>query len=62
MVMPIGIVTCLYLLSWQFAQFTLFTQVSAIFGLHVLGLIPSRSAVLCVLQGNFVSWFFQHQV
>lgn len=54
-VFPIGLVTTLYLISWQFAQFTLFTQVSVIFGLFNLGLIPQLESVIKVLQGLLVS-------
>ena len=54
----ISIVTMLYLMSWQFAQFTLFTQVVVLCGLHVLDLIPRKEAVEAVLQGLLVNAYF----
>ena len=53
----LSIVTCLYLLSWQFAQFTLFTQTSVIFGLYTLELFPEKANVnvKAVLYGLLVS-------
>ncbi len=51
--------TTLYLMSWQFAQFTLFTQVAAIFGLHTLQLIPDSLPVKRVLNGLLVSLLIQ---
>ena len=51
----ISVATALYLMTWQFAQFTLFTQVAAIYGLYVLELVPERETVKTVLRGIFVS-------
>ena len=52
----ISIVTMLYLMSWQFAQFTLFTQVAILCGLHFLDLIPRKETVEASLQGLLVSF------
>ena len=54
-IIAISIVTTLYLMSWQFAQFTLFTQVIVLRGLHLLDLIPRKEAVEAVLRGLLVN-------
>ena len=43
-------------MSWQFAQFTLFTQVAILCGLHFLDLIPRKETVEAALQGLLVSF------
>lgn len=48
----IALATMLYLMSWQFAQFTLFTQVAIIFALKALGLVGN---VKTVFKGLMVS-------
>ena len=54
-IIAISIVTTLYLMSWQFAQFTLFTQVTVLRGLHLLELVPRKEAVEAVLRGLLVN-------
>jgi len=54
----ISIVTMLYLMSWQFAQFTLFTQVAILCGLHFLDLIPRKETVEAALQGLLIGLIF----
>ena len=54
-VTSIAITTTLYLTTWQFAQFTLFTQVAVIFGLYALGLIKEGERVKTVALGVLVS-------
>ena len=52
----IAILTTLYLLSWQFAQFTLFSQVCIIFVLNVLGFLEQPSNVKTVFYSLMVSY------
>ena len=54
-VTSIAVTTTLYLTTWQFAQFTLFTQVAVIFGLYALGLIKEGERVKTVASGVLVS-------
>ena len=54
----IAILTTLYLVSWQFAQFTLFSQVCIIFVLNALGFIEQPSNVKTVFYGLMVSYGF----
>ena len=54
-VTSIALSTTLYLMSWQFAQFTLFTQVAVIFGLYALGIISEATNVKMVSFGVLVS-------
>ena len=49
----ISIFTTFYLLSWQFAQFTLFTQVCILFTLHVLGLAGNVKNVFYSLMVSY---------
>jgi len=57
-IIAISIVTTLYLMSWQFAQFTLFTQVTVLRGLHLLELVPRKEAVEAVLRGLLIGLIF----
>ena len=50
--------TTLFIICWQFAQFMLFTQTTAIFGIYLLGVLPQESMhsilVAQVNQGSFI--------
>ena len=39
-VMSVSCTTMLFIICWQFAQFTLFTQTCAIFAVYLLGVLP----------------------
>jgi len=73
-VAAISVLTTMFMVTWQFAQFMLFTQTCAIFGIYVLGMLPRETLVSLVVSqvigllnsvvlmfGNemlFTSWFF----
>ena len=38
--MSVSCTTMLFIICWQFAQFTLFTQTCAIFAVYLLGVLP----------------------
>jgi hypothetical protein len=44
----ISVATTMYLMSWQFAQFTLFTQVCVIFAIHSLGLVQTDNVNIII--------------
>ena len=54
--------TTLFIICWQFAQFMLFTQTTAIFGIYLLGVLPQESMhsilVAQVNQGSSMSFSF----
>ncbi len=54
----IQMATTVYIMSWQFAQFTLFTQVCLIFGLHSFGLVGKEkiSPILFSLMVRTLSY------
>jgi len=73
-VMAISTMTTMFMVTWQFAQFMLFTQTCAIFGIYVLGMVPRETLIslmvsqvigllnsVMLMFGNemlFTSWFF----
>ena len=42
-VVAVSATTTLFIICWQFAQFMLFTQTTAIFGIYLLGVLPQES-------------------
>ena len=61
-VVAVSATTTLFIICWQFAQFMLFTQTTAIFGIYLLGVLPQESMhsilVAQVNQGSFMSFSF----
>ena len=57
-VVAVSATTTLFIICWQFAQFMLFTQTTAIFGIYLLGVLPQESMhsilVAQVNQGSFI--------
>ena len=57
-VVAVSATTTLFIICWQFAQFMLFTQTTAVFGIYLLGVLPQESMhsilVAQVNQGSFI--------